>query len=341
METLNKEHKLCMSCMEEHEVETVRIQEINLFKGEEIEYYAEYEYCNITNEFTSNEDMIKKNDISFKDSYRNLVGLLTSKDISKLREKYGISQTDLSILLGLGGKTITRYESTQVQDKAYDVLLRKLNNDPEWFIELLNNSKNKLSETAFQKYYHRAMELYYENEDDYKRKSILALYANICNLDDCCGNTHLNLDKVTEVICYFANSIIVSALYKVKLMKMLWYADTLSYKRHGHSITGLAYKTLPMGAVPIGHELIIELKGINYEEIDFGDGVGYHFKANSDFKFKLLDENDKSVLDTIASRFGSYSKNSIIEIMHNERAYTETAERDIIQFQYAKYLSID
>lgn len=51
------------------------------------------------------------------------------------------------------------------------------------------------------------------------------------------GNTDLSLDKVVEVIRYFASSIEVTSLYKVKLMKLMWYADALSYKRRGFAIT--------------------------------------------------------------------------------------------------------
>ncbi len=58
------------------------------------------------------------------------------------------------------------------------------------------------------------------------------------------GNTDLSLDKVVEVIRYFASSIKVTSLYKVKLMKLIWYADALSYKRRGFAITGLVYQVL-------------------------------------------------------------------------------------------------
>ena len=38
--------------------------------------------------------------------------------------------------------------------------------------------------------------------------------------------------------------------------------------------------------------------------------------------------------------FGKLSKARIVETMHQEDAYTETAPNDIIQFKYAKTLSI-
>lgn len=50
-------------------------------------------------------------------------------------------------------------------------------------------------------------------------------------------------------------------------MKLMWYADALSYKLRGYAITGLVYKALPMGAVPVGHESIIDLKDVPCEEM--------------------------------------------------------------------------
>lgn len=341
METLKKEMKLCLSCMEEHEVLTVKVHENNVLKGKEVEYDAVYDYCDVADEYTATDEMIKVNDISFKDAYRRSCRLLTSTEICGIRKKYGISQTDLATLLGMGAKTITRYESSQIQDAANDAMLRKLDSDPDWFITLLEGAKGNLTETAYRKYRQRALELYAENADVYRRKAIAALYADLCDLDDCCGNTMLDLDKMIEAINFFANSPVVSSLYKVKLMKLLWYADFLSYKRYGAAITGLAYKALPMGAVPIGHESIIDLNGVLYEEIEFSEGTGNHFIPSKNFKPKLLNDKDIAVLNTIVSKLGGCSKNEIVRIMHEERAYKETAPYDIIQFQYACELSID
>ena len=36
MEIIRKERKLCLCCMEEHEVSYVRVKEKNVFKGEEL-----------------------------------------------------------------------------------------------------------------------------------------------------------------------------------------------------------------------------------------------------------------------------------------------------------------
>ena len=341
MEIIKKERKLCLSCMEEHDVAYVRLKEKNIFKGQEIEYDVVYEYCEETNEFISSDTMISTNDISLKNAYRQKIGLLTSIEIEKIRQKYGVSQTDLAILLGWGEKTITRYESHQVQDNAHDTILRKIDEDPEWYISLLKKSESKFSPSTYSKYFEAARQLYENTQDEYLRRTIQAQYVKYENISECCGNVKLDLDKVVEVISYFANSIKVKSLYKVKLMKLLWYADALSYKRYGHSMTGLVYRALPMGAVPLQYDLIIDLKGVMYEEVEFVEGSGYHFIPTSSNKYLHLTKDDISVLDKIIDQFGSSSKENIINSMHNEQAYIETALNDVIQYKYAHQLSLD
>ena len=341
MEIIRKERKLCLCCMEEHEVSYVRVKEENIFKDIQVEYDACYEYCDVADEYFSTDSLLSENDISLKNAYRKKVGLLESSQICGIRQKYGISQCDLAILLGWGEKTITRYESHQVQDAAHDVILKKLDLDPEWFLSLLKNNQAKFSDSTFKKYFEISSKLYENTQDEYLRRTIVAKYIKYENLPDCCGNTKLDLDKVIEVICYFANSGKVKNLFKVKLMKLLWYSDALSFKRYGHSITGLVYQALPMGAVPIQSELIIDLNGINYEEILINDHSAYSFTSNSNKEYTHLSNNDINVLETIISVFGSSNKNQIVEAMHKESAYTKTEFQDIILYKYACQLSID
>ena len=57
MKIVKKEVKLCLACMEEHEVQTVIVKEKNIFKGEKVEYDAMYEYCDRTDDFIEPENM--------------------------------------------------------------------------------------------------------------------------------------------------------------------------------------------------------------------------------------------------------------------------------------------
>lgn len=163
--------------MEEHDVDIVELKEKNVFKGMNLEFAVTYEYCSNTDEFLENEDMIRANDLSLKDAYRRELGLLTSLEIKNIREKYGISQKDFAKILDWGKSTITRYENHQVQDRAHDDILRKIDSDPEWLLEFLNRTKDKLSLKAYEKYYNSINKAFNEKKNRYLIDTIHAIYA--------------------------------------------------------------------------------------------------------------------------------------------------------------------
>ena len=70
MKMINKIKKLCLVCMEEHDVQTVILKDIEEFKGQEVSFEATYEYCSKADEYLEIEDMIKANSLAMKDAYR-------------------------------------------------------------------------------------------------------------------------------------------------------------------------------------------------------------------------------------------------------------------------------
>ncbi|MBO4678140.1 MAG: XRE family transcriptional regulator, partial [Lachnospiraceae bacterium] len=92
---LKSETRICPCCMEEHEVKTVSIKEQATFKERQVNYDAVYTYCDAADELYMDEHQLQENDIRLKDAYRRAEGLLTSDEISGIRVKYGITQSDL------------------------------------------------------------------------------------------------------------------------------------------------------------------------------------------------------------------------------------------------------
>lgn len=74
METIRSERKLCVCCMEEHEVAIVLVKNMTTFKGEQVEYLAVHEYCDRADELVTRENMITKNNASMKKAYHKKVG---------------------------------------------------------------------------------------------------------------------------------------------------------------------------------------------------------------------------------------------------------------------------
>lgn len=330
----------CPCCMEIHDTQHVSVRESNIFKEVPVEYMAEYNYCERADEMFADEKQISLNDINMKNAYRKKMGLLTSYQIAAIREQYDISQADLCLLLGWGGKTITRYESHQVQDRAHDTILRKLSSDPAWFLQLLTEKRTCMPPRSYGDCKEAGCRLYKTRHDSYLQETILSSYAGLQNDTEVTGNKSLSLEVVIDMVNYYANAATMKFLFVVKLMKLLWYADALSFKRRGYSISGLVYRALPMGAVPIGYKSILELSGIQYEEIEMGDGIGYHFFATEHREYPRLSYADREILDVVIERFDDATKDGIVEAMHQEEAYKEASLRDVIPFKRTLQLSL-
>lgn len=326
--------------MEEHNIDIVEVNEFGVFKGKEVEFDPIYEYCEYADEILQTEDMIKSNKLKMIDAYRLQAGLLTSYEISNIRDKYTVSQKDFSEILDWGKATVTRYENHQVQDRAHDDVLRMADSDPKWFLDKLELAKERISLKAYNKYKLAASSLYKNHKDAYLVEAIEAAYASYED-PKFNGNNKLKLEKVVDVINYLALN--VKSLHKVKLMKLLWYADNLNFKRVGVSITGLRYNALPMGAVPEAHEKIVDLNDVVCHEVYYEDFeyVAQKFQVVKDFEVKYLSDKEVAVIDTIIQELGSMHKKEIVDRMHEENAYIETEAYMPISYEYAKYLSID
>ena len=137
------------------------------------------------------------------------------------------------------------------------------------------------------------------------------------------------------MISYFAES--VSNLFKVKLMKMLWYSDALSFVENGCSMTGMVYRHEPMGALPIGHYSLMNLERLNIqEEMSFNYDTMLHVYPIEDMDYSILSDDEKNILDKVIVKFVDYKANEIVDYMHEETAYTKTNPGDIIPFSLAK-----
>ncbi|MFI3236645.1 MAG: DUF4065 domain-containing protein [Lachnospiraceae bacterium] len=333
----------CPLCDKIHEVEErTRIAHLTI-KGEEV-YYEEQFYvcCNSDdeeNEFENN-TMTNENLLNARNAYRRKKGLLTSYEIVEIRKEYGLSQIDLARLLGWGDATISRYESKAIQDDAYDSMLRLIMNNPIQALEFLAERKEGFSEEKIHYIRGKIKEKIQGQGREYiTRQALLSEYIEFGECSDFNGNTNLNIDKLEAIVSYFAMRI--PALYKVKLMKLLWFTDALHYKKTDVAITGLVYCHYAMGALPIGHYALMNLERLNvYEEVSENYNSRFKVLPNNENDFSVLTGTEKEVLEVVAHKFNSFKTQEIVDYMHEEKAYRETKSGEIIPFSLAKDIRI-
>ncbi|MCI9598074.1 MAG: DUF4065 domain-containing protein [Firmicutes bacterium] len=330
----------CPMCDKIHEVEERKRVTHTIIKGEEVAYEETYYFCQYSDEdeseFASGK-MENANLLNALNAYRKKHDLLTSHEIVAIRERYGLSQADLAKLLDWGEATISRYESKAIQDAAYDNMLRIVRDDPLKFYEFLQKNGDRLPSSK------RLVikEKIIDSLDAYgraylKRQALESEYLHFQEPSDANGNQILSIDKIESAISYLAERI--EDLYKVKLMKLLWYADSLCFKLTGRAITGLVYLHGDMGALPLGHYRIIGLENVNIREEEGYEFTKYHFLPNPRQSMACLTKEEKDVLGQVAAKFKSYSAQSMVRYMHEEKAYLETEDGEVIPFSLAKDL---
>ena len=336
---IRKIHMNCPLCNKTHEVdERKRLTTITL-KGDQVSYEERFFFCENAddeeNEFETG-SMTNANLLNARNAYRVKHGLLTSDEIVAIRESYGLSQVDLARLLGWGEATISRYESKAIQDDAYDAMLRIIKDNPLQALEFLKKNTDKFSNpkrAEIRSKIIEKMDIY--GKEYLTRQAFEGEYADFEEPSDSNGFVLLNVDKLEAAVSYIAEK--VSNLFKVKLMKMLWYADALSYKKNGVAITGLVYRHNEMGALPIGHYSLMNLERLNvHEEISVNYDSMLHVYPSKGIDYSVLSDKDRIVLDAVIRKFKNYKAKEIVDYMHTEKAYLETNPGDIIPFSIAK-----
>lgn len=340
---IRKIHMPCPLCDKTHEVEErKRITTITL-KGEEVTYEEKFYFCTNAaeneNEF-ENGAMTNENLLNARNAYRVKMGLLTSDEIVAIRENYGLSQVDLAKLLGWGEATISRYESKAIQDEAYDTMLRLIKDNPLQALESLKKNSDKFSVKKRLEIRAKIVEkLDSYGKEFLTRQTFEGEYANFEEPSDSNGFAILNIDKIEAMISYLAQK--VNNLFKVKLMKMLWYSDVLSFAEIGRSMSGLVYRHEAMGALPVGHYSLMNLENLNVqEEMSYNYDTILHVYPVANMDYSVLTDEEKVILDKVIIKFKDYKTKDIVDYMHDEKAYIETKPGEIIPFSLAKEIRV-
>lgn len=93
------------------------------------------------------------------DQYRKAEGIITVEDIERLMKLYNIGKAPLSMALGFGEVTITRYLAGQVPSKEYSDIMMHALASASYMKELLDQNREKIGETAYKKAHKAAAQM--------------------------------------------------------------------------------------------------------------------------------------------------------------------------------------
>lgn len=275
--------------------------------------------------------------------YRDKFNIPFPDEITRIREKYELSASKMSEILGFGVNGYRQYECGEMPSTSNAKLIQ-MAEDPKSFIEMIELSAT-LDEKLKLKYIHKSQILADERKRTIFERNFREYLLGSHLADIYTGYRNPSFEKFTEMVIYFSER---TQPFKTKLNKLLFYADFLMFKQTCFSISGVRYKAIDMGPVPQNFQSIFEFLA-NEDEIDvfytpFPQGyVGEQFKGRTDrpFNEKLFATAEINVLEKVASAFKSTSTNDIIELSHLEEAWKMNEKnKNVISYEYAFELQL-
>lgn len=267
--------------------------------------------------------------------YRFKHNMLQPEEIRNFRRKYHLTQSDLANLLGLGGATISRYESGKLQDETHETLLR-LAMDTENLRRLVVSPRSALPEDRKNRILNALKETAEPKVSSLERFVVSTFQDYQPN--EYSGFKSFDQDKFFNAILYLCKG----GAVKTKLNKLLFYADFKHFKEYTTSITGARYACIPFGPAPDDYDLyypILIRRGVlEVEEIDYPHFTGENFLTKKEPNLNIFSESELRILASVKEYFKDYNASAISAYSHEEEGYQATETGEPISYRYAQSL---
>ena len=332
----------CPYCKKEVEYK-IEKRDLKEFRGIEINTFENVAICNECNQDLYVNEIEDENNERIYQIYREKANIIKAEDIVKLREKYDISQRELTAILGFGKMTINRYERGGLPTKSQSDYIKLLIENEDRFIEKVKEAyeNNNITEKTYKKIVSEGQE---ENiskkrvQENIRRylKEVLNRKPDIYN-----GYKSLDLEKVENIISYIASK--VKNLTITSLNKYLWYIDMLSFNKRSVAITGLTYQNQKFGPTIVYKKYDeLSLLGDKYqrEDIETENGNTTKIISNENFNLDKINDSEKEIIDTIIKLLKNKKVTDISKMSHREDGWKKTKRLEKISFEYAMNLNI-
>ena len=326
------------------EMKLVKERREMTFRKENFEIvYHYYQYEDSGESFTTTAlDEVNMNQVYHQ--YRERFHIPFPDEICKIREKYGVSASKMSQILGFGINSYRQYESGDMPSMANAKLIQMIH-DPLMFREMVELCTSLEPKTK-RKYIEKAQLLAEEKERNTPRSHVQEYLLGSHVADRYSGYRNPSLEKFTEMVVFFAHAL---SPYKTKMNKLLFYADFLMFKQTCFSISGVRYVAINRGPVPDNFQSLFEfIANENHIDIcttEFPEGYsGEQFKGRPGRMFQpdLFTESEREVLNQVVAMFKDKSTKQMVELSHLEEAWKDNEQhKRVIQYEYAFELKLN
>jgi uncharacterized phage-associated protein len=156
----------------------------------------------------------------------------------------------------------------------------------------------------------------------------------------------LNKEKYTNALLFFISECGNDHLGIMKLNKLFYYLDFISYRDRKISVTGETYVRFPKGPfaeslenevlAPAEKNNLIERKRDPSEKF----GVRNRFIAVSHYDLSIFDEYEQNLLKRIAENFCDWSTDQMVAQTHMEAPWVFSEDKEALDYDHASDIEV-
>lgn len=254
-------------------------------KGVQYDYVGQKAICNECGSEVYVHEVEDYNLKSLYDTYREKNCIVSLDKVLSIPEKYGIGKRPLSLLLGWGEMTYSRYCDGDMPTKQYSDILQKIYEDPSYYLQLLENGKENLKSMAAYEKSKRAVE------------SILGTKVE----------SRTKLDEVIDYVLFKCEDITPLALQKA-----LYYIQGFFFAFNESFLFDDECEAWAHG--PVYKEIYQRYSSYKFDPIEGSDEIDE----------ATLNSNERAVIDSVIRNLCCYSGKVLESFTHAEEPWLKT-----------------
>lgn len=324
---MNKDKTFCEECRNDVEYSTKSVPITASIKGKQYSYTGTEAHCKECGSVVYVPEIIDANLRALYDEYRKENNIIPLDEIKRIPAKYSIGKRPLSLLLGWGEQTFSRFADGDIPSKQYSDILQRIYNDTEYYLQLLISNKNNLKSA-----------ISYEKSYKTTQKLIRELQNNSENNNSANNNfDSKSSDKINNVIQYLI--IKCEDITPLALQKSLYYIQGFHFAFYKSFIFTDDCQAWVHG--PVYKDIYLRYKNYTFDPIDSPTTEISGIKSleklpNNKYTQKsditrltaelttTLSSTEKAVCDSVIDNLCCYSGKELERFTHHEEPWILT-----------------
>ena len=279
------EKTFCEECRNDVEYTTASVPMTGTIKGKEYHYTGTEARCADCGNLVFVPEISDDNLRSLYNVFREENGIVSLDVICAIPEKYDIGKRPLSLLLGWGELTFSRYCDGDIPTRQYSDILQRIYNEPQFYSELLEaNKANLKSQRTYEK----------------TRRAVDALLSV-----DVPSNSKIN--TVIQYLLYQCEDITPLALQKA-----LYYIQGFHFAFYRTFLFPEDCQAWTHG--PVYRDIYFRYRDYRFDPIE----------KTTTFDTSVFSASEKAICDSVINNICCYSGKILERFTHNEAPWLTT-----------------